>query len=132
MSKINTDKEKVGGSGATYSEKYPELKKIHFKGSIDSSEEYKKYLKALDTALREGAKYKDLLQINPQDYGLPISRAKDNFKDQYSSILFALNCAFLPFGIYSLYEAPDLRSIALEIEAPYSVIMDCYNLRING
>ena len=96
---------------------------------ILTSSRHSKYFRALGKALEEGAKYKDLLQINPQDYGLP-----KNFKintvvgsDQYNSIIWALGFAF-NIERQGLMFNPDLRSIAKEIEAPYSVLMDCYKL----
>ena len=90
---------------------------------------YIKYNRALRIALQEGAKYKDLLQIKPQDYGLPETWKNWRGKDQYSSILFAIFFEFLIDEPAFLMLLPNLRSIAEEIEAPYSVLMDCYNLR---
>lgn len=89
---------------------------------------YSKYFRALERALQEGAKYKDLLQIKPQDYGLPKTWSGCLGSDQYSSILWALSFEFLINEPASLMLLPDLRSIAQEIQAPYSVLMDCYNL----
>ena len=89
---------------------------------------YNKYFRALRKALQEGAKYKDLLQIKPKDFGLPKTWSGCggcDGSDQYSSILWAIS---FEFSIWpgSLMFLPDLRSIAEEIEAPYSVLMDCY------
>lgn len=92
---------------------------------------YSKYFRALEKALQEGAKYKDLLQIKPQDFGLPKTWSGCLGSDQYSSILWALSFEFLIDEPASLMLLPDLRSIAQEIEAPYSVLMDCYRL-FNG
>ena len=89
---------------------------------------YSKYFRALEKALQEGAKYKDLLQIKPQDFGLPKTWSGCLGSDQYSSILWAISFEFLINEPASLMLLPDLRSIAQEIEAPYSVLMDCYNL----
>lgn len=89
---------------------------------------YTKYFRALEKALQEGAKYKDLLQIKPQDFGLPKTWSGCLGSDQYSSILWALSFEFLISEPAPLILLPDLRSIAQEIEAPYSVLMDCYNL----
>lgn len=89
---------------------------------------YNKYFRSLERTLQEGGKYKDLLQIDPQDFGLPESWSGHLGSDQYSSILWALSFEFLinePGGLMML---PDLRSIAQEVEAPYSVLMDCYKL----
>lgn len=88
---------------------------------------YSKYFRALEKALQEGVKYKDLLQIKPQDFGLPKTWSGCLGSDQYSSILWALSFEFL-IEPGSLMLLPDLRTIAQEIQAPYSVLMDCYNL----
>lgn len=93
---------------------------------------YSKYFRALEKALQEGAKYKDLLQIKPQDFGLPKTWSGCLGSDQYCSILWALSFEFLINEPASLMLLPDLRSIAQEIEAPYSVLMDCYNLTNKG
>jgi hypothetical protein len=89
---------------------------------------YSKYFRALEKALQEGVKYKDLLQIKPQDFGLPKTWSGCLGSDQYSSILWALSFEFLINEPSSLMLLPDLRSIAQEIQAPYSVLMDCYKL----
>jgi hypothetical protein len=91
---------------------------------------HSKYFRALEKAIQEGAKYKDLLQIKPQDYGLPKDFKRKNIvgSDQYNSILWALSFEFLINEPGSLMLLPDLRSIAQEIQAPYSVVMDCYKL----
>lgn len=93
---------------------------------------YSKYFRALEKALQEGVKYKDLLQIKPQDFGLPKTWSGCLSSDQYSSILWALSFEFLINEPASLMLLPDLRSIAQEIQAPYSVLMDCYNLTNKG
>ena len=92
---------------------------------------YSKYFRALEKALQDGVKYKDLLQIKPQDFGLPKTWSGCLGSDQYSSILWAISFEFLINEPASLMLLPDLRSIAQEIEAPYSVLMDCYRL-FNG
>jgi hypothetical protein len=99
---------------------------------ILTSARYSKYFRALERALEEGAKYKDLLQINPQDYGLPETWRGCLGSDQYSSILWAISFEFLIDEPASLMMLPDLRSIAQEVEAPYSVLMDCYNITNKG
>ncbi len=89
---------------------------------------YNKYFRSLERTLQEGGKYKDLLQIDPQDFGLPESWSGHLGSDQYSSILWALSFEFLINEPGRLMMLPDLRSIAQEVEAPYSVLMDCYKL----
>lgn len=93
---------------------------------------YSKYFRALTTALEGGATYPELLKIKPQDFGLPKTWSGCLGSDQYSSILWALSFVFLIDEPASLMLLPDLRSIAQEIQAPYSVLMDCYNLTNKG
>jgi hypothetical protein len=91
-----------------------------------------KYQRALDEAIRGGAKYKDLLGIKPADYGLPESWSGTLATDQYTAILWAIDLEFMVGEPAGLWLFPDLRSIALELEAPYSVLMDCYKLSHKG
>jgi hypothetical protein len=93
---------------------------------------YSKYFRALEKALQEGAKYKDLLQIKPKEYRLPQTWGGCLGSDQYNSILWAISFEYLINEPASLMLLPDLRSIAQEVEAPYSVLMDCYNLTAKG
>lgn len=93
---------------------------------------YSKYFRALETALKGGATYPELLKIKPKEYGLPEKWNKVLGSDQYSTILWALSFEFLINEPASLMLLPDLRSIAQEIQAPYSVLMDCYNLTNKG
>lgn len=96
------------------------------------SSRYSKYFRALETVLQEGATYPELLKIKPKEYGLPEKWNKVLGSDQYSTILWALSFEFLINEPASLMFLPDLRSIAQEIQAPYSVLMDCYNLTNKG
>ena len=89
---------------------------------------YIKYFRALETALEEGATYPELLKIKPKEYGLPEKWNNVLGSDQYSTILWVLSFEFLINEPASLMLLPDLRSIAQEIQAPYSVLMDCYKL----
>ena len=89
---------------------------------------YSKYFRALEKALQEGVKYKDLLQIKPQDFGLPKTWSGCLGSDQYSTILWALSFEFLIDEPGGLMVRPSLRAIAKELEAPYSAIMEAYKL----
>lgn len=93
---------------------------------------YIKYFRALKIPLQKGAKYNDLLQIKPQGFGLPKTWSGCLGSDQYSTILWALSFEFLINEPASLMMLPGLRSIAYEVEAPFSVLMDCYNLTNKG
>ena len=88
---------------------------------------YSKYYRALEKALQEGGKYKDLLQIKPQDYGLSKTWSGCLGSDQYSSILWAIDFEF-NISEPNTSVRPDLRVIAQEIEAPYSVLMDAHKI----
>lgn len=85
-----------------------------------------KYTRDLDNAIQEGAKYKDLLQIKPKDYGLPETWDYSLYKDQYNAILWAIGLGMSINEPARLMSFPSLRLIAEELEAPYSVIMDVY------
>ena len=106
---------------------YKETEKIKLKDVINTAR-YSKYFRALETALQEGATYPELLKIKPKEYGLPKNWSGCLGSDQYSTILWALSFEFLINEPGSLMFLPDLRSIAQEIQAPYSVLMDCYKL----
>ena len=95
---------------------------------ILTSSRYSKYFRALETALEEGATYPELLKIKPKEYGLPEKWNNVLGSDQYRTILWVLSFKFLINEPGSLMLLPDLRSIAQEIQAPYSVLMDCYKL----
>jgi hypothetical protein len=88
---------------------------------------YSKYSRALEVALQSGAKYKDLLEIKPQDYGLPESWEDVTASNQYTAILEAIQLEYLLGEVGGLILLPSLRAVANDLEAPYSVIMDSYN-----
>jgi hypothetical protein len=93
---------------------------------IVTSSRYSKYGRALVNALQYGAKYKDLLQIQPQEFSLPDTWSGQLATDQYSSILWAIEEVFTVGEIRTI--RPDLKTIAQEIEAPYSVLMDVHKI----
>ena len=82
-----------------------------------------RYSKALEAILDAGGKYSDLLKVKPSYYNLPETWSGCLAKDQHSSIIWALDTAFL-IGEPNKSVRPDLKTIAKEIEAPYSVLMD--------
>jgi len=86
-----------------------------------------RYTKALEDILKGGGVYSELLKVKPSYFNLPETWSGHLATDKHSSILWAI------VDVFSLMESnssvrPDLRSIAQEIEAPYSVIMDAYKL----
>lgn len=86
-----------------------------------------RYSKALEDVLEAGGKYNDLLQVKPSYFNLPETWSGCLPTDQYSSILWAIENAFL-IAEPNTSVRPDLKAIAQEIEAPYSVLMDAHKI----
>ena len=125
------DEEK--GETVPYGDKKPtkkEAQEIAFKQieeAFTSAMSYR-YSKALEDILEAGGKYSDLLQVKPSYFNLPESWSGCFLPtDQYSSILWAIEAAFL-IGEPNTSVRPDLKVIAQEIEAPYSVLMDAHKI----
>lgn len=124
------DEEK--GETVPYGDKKPtkkEAQEIAFKqieATFTSAMSYR-YSKALEDILEAGGKYSDLLQVKPSFFNLPESWSGTLATDQYSSILWAIENAFL-IGKPNPSVRPDLKAIAQEIEAPYSVLMDAHKI----
>ena len=93
---------------------------------------YFKYMRALKGVIKEGGKYKDLLEMEPKDFGLPGSWSGCLTSDKDSSILWTIK--FRYFNLVTkdnklqFINKIDLESIAEDIQAPNSVIQDCDNL----
>ncbi len=83
------------------------------------------YTWKLENMLREGAKYKDLLEETPQKNGLPEIWGSYYRKEmnQKSVIAYAIHAAFW----LEEFLRPALRDVAIEIEAPYSIILKAFN-----
>lgn len=124
------DEEK--GETVPYGDKKPtkkEAQEIAFKqieATFTSAMSYR-YSKALEDILEAGGKYSDLLQVKPSFFNLPESWSGTLATDQYSSILWAIENAFL-IGEPNTSVRPGLKAIAQEIEAPYSVLMDAHKI----
>lgn len=89
---------------------------------------YSRYSSILESMLEAGAKYKDIVIINPKDFNLPEKWSGTLATNKEEVILWAISFTYLinePAGLMML---PNLRLIAEEIEAPYSVLMDCFKL----
>jgi hypothetical protein len=84
-----------------------------------------RYSKALEDILQAGGKYSELLQVKPSYFNLPETWSGSLTKDQYSSILWAIHFVFR-IGEPNASVRPDLKTIAQEIDAPYSVLMDAH------
>ncbi len=88
-----------------------------------------KYDRALSYAIEQGAKYKDLLNMKPKDWGLPDKWTGNNLAaNQHEAIVWAIGEAFY-LGESSHY-MPGLRIVAKELDAPYSVVMEAHK-RLN-
>jgi hypothetical protein len=86
-----------------------------------------RYSKALENILQAGGKYSELLKVKPSYFNLPDTWEGCLPTDQYSSILWAIEQTFkVSKPINSV--KPDLKAVAKEIEAPYSVLMDVYRV----
>lgn len=116
-------------------------KAIQTKEGEASRDKVDSYYKAIYQAIQGGATYKDLLEIEPEDYGLPkswkawrtkIAGASFNFdlkeENQYTVILGGIAYAFFMYDPQGLRARPGLREVAEEIGAPYAVIMDAFKL----
>ena len=89
---------------------------------------YNRYFTTLEDILEAGAKYKDILLLNPKDFNLPDQWSGTLAKNKEEVILWAIGFTYLINEPGSLMMLPSLRTVAEEIEAPYSVLMDCFKL----
>jgi hypothetical protein len=89
---------------------------------------YNRYFTTLEDMLEAGAKYKDILLLSPKDFNLPDQWSGTLAKNKEEVILWAIGLTFLINEPGSLMLVPSLRTVAEEIGAPYSVLMDCYKL----
>jgi hypothetical protein len=120
------------GETIPYGDKKPtkkEAQEIAFKeveGTFITAMSYR-YSMALENILKAGGNYKDLLQIKPSYFNLSETWSGGITTDQYSSILWAIINVFRltePTGVVR----PDLKTIAQDIEAPYSALIDAYKI----
>lgn len=88
-----------------------------------------RYYRAIETAIHSGATYKDLLSLDPKNWGLPNKWEPQgvfiNCVDQRSIINYALHIVFF-LEMRFLFKSPSLRKIAEHLEAPLSVIIEAY------
>ena len=88
-----------------------------------------KYHRALYIALQSGAKYEDLMAIDPGSYGLTTEPWQTwGMNTRKASVLMTIGDAFLMYEPGGLMLRPGLRAIAEEVQAPYSEIMEAYKL----
>lgn len=79
---------------------------------------YYRYERALDNCLNAGGKYKDLLKIQPTDYNLPES-INDKLKE-----IGIKHIITMKYKLMAEDMRPDLREVAKELEAPYSLMLE--------
>jgi len=117
----------------TSSKQLQELSKITEVGGIFIEGMYNRYFSTLEEMLINGCKYKDLLLIDPKNFNLPETWSGTLAEDKNSSLLWAICLTYLIDEPIGLIQFPSLRAIANEIEAPYSVLMDAFNIsRLNN
>jgi hypothetical protein len=87
-----------------------------------------RYEASIKTAIKTGAKYKDLLKIDPKEFNLPETWGSFYSRpaNKENTILSCIADDFLLQE--SIVIHPDLRDIAEELEAPYSVIIEAKNM----
>ena len=89
---------------------------------------FNRYIITIEDMLEAGAKYKDVLLLNPKDFNLPEQWSGTGAKNKQEVILWAISLSYVIRETPGLMITPSLRSIAKKIEAPYSVVMDSYKL----
>ena len=90
---------------------------------------YSRYFRALVFAISEGNRYKDLLKITPEDFGLPKNWSGCLGSNQESTILLAIYFFYsIPeFSSIGMFAIPDIRKIAKELEMPVHVLTNSSN-----
>ncbi len=89
---------------------------------------YNRYFTTLEDMLEAGAKYKDIVLLNPKEFNLPNQWSGTLAKNKEEAILWAISFTYLLNEQQSLNFLPSLRTVAEYIEAPYSVLMNCNKL----
>lgn len=93
--------------------------------SLFESAMYLRYSTKIKSMINEGATYKDLLEILPSTFYLPKNWFCLRAYNQEVVILEAISECFL-LGEPNSYVRPDLKDIATELQAPYSIIMGAF------
>jgi hypothetical protein len=94
--------------------------------SIIISRSYRNYIQSIKNAMNSGKKYVDILKILPEDYGLPEEwigmRWSDSRDNQYTSILSSIDFEQYIEDSYIVF--PDIKRIAIQLEAPIDLIIE--------
>ncbi|MBE7688957.1 MULTISPECIES: hypothetical protein [Tenacibaculum] len=96
--------------------------------AIILTSKYTKYYRAVELAVENGATYPEILKIMPKEYGLPDQWNKKLSSNQYGTIVRVLSFSYLIKESLGISILPSLRDISKKIKAPYSVLMDAYQL----
>jgi len=86
-----------------------------------------RYSKALEDILQAGGRYEDLLKVKPAYFNLPEKWKGGVTSDMETSIFWAIDEVFR-IAEPNTAARPDLKAIAQEIEAPYSVLLDVHKI----
>jgi hypothetical protein len=87
----------------------------------------KLYYWSLKQIIQNGGTYSELLKINPMEFGLQSEMGITN-KPQTNKIILSVIIDEFSTSNFQMAIDPSLRLIAEEIKAPYSVMIDCFNL----
>ncbi len=96
--------------------------------AIILTSKYTKYYGTVELAVENGATYPELFNIIPKEYGLPDQWNKKLSSNQYGTIVRILSFSYLIKESLGISILPSLRDISKKIKAPYSVLMDAYQL----
>lgn len=77
------------------------------------------YERALENALDNGAKYKDLLEIDPKDFGFSLDMISDYDESSFKQSAIRLTVAYWAGLMDSSLIRPGLRAVAEKLEAPF-------------
>lgn len=89
---------------------------------------FSRYYNTIVDALENGTKYKDLFKIEPKDFNLPEEWNFGKAKNKETTITVAIWNVFKMSEPAGLTLLPSLRAISKHIDAPYSIIMNSFNI----
>lgn len=90
----------------------------------------RKHLNIIRKAIRDGAKYAELIEIHPKNIGFSNKRDEnsDHQSDKERYILMGIAMEFLFESRKELEKLPSIRKIADDLKAPYSVVLDSFKI----
>ena len=78
-----------------------------------------RYKRGLSQLIRTGGSYQDLLSLDPESYQLPVSIQGETIREALISDYCLNETSFSAL-------LPDIRTIADDLQAPYSVLLDAF------